>query len=417
MTDPTSPQAAEILAGGDEPAPNPEANHSNTTGAKTKGDLFASFNKDDFSVPQGRDEDWRFTPLRRIGGLHNDEIASTVEPSIEVIVPDSAKDFISWETAEANDERISSVGAPVDRVSASVFSHISQSHILTVKKEAELSEPVEIRVTAGGADTSAFATIGVVVEQHARAQVILRTVGDGAYADFVTYNVADAARLDLAVLDEMEISGVHLTNHRASLGRDATFRHGYSAFGGGVNRITATVSYRDTGGDAEFNGVYFADDGQYFEQRLLVDHSVANCRSNVMYKGALQGDPKSDQPETRTAWVGDVLIRAAADNTDTYEMCKNLVLSAGARADAVPNLEIATGEIVGAGHAATVGRFDDEQLFYLMSRGISEPDARKLIVRGFFTEVINRITVPAVREELENRISTELDTVDLETLG
>ncbi|MDU6480099.1 MAG: SufD family Fe-S cluster assembly protein, partial [Corynebacterium kroppenstedtii] len=182
-------------------------------------------------------------------------------------------------------------------------------------------------------------------------------------------------------------------------------------------RNISHVAFKAPGADCELSGVYFADDGQYFEQRLLVDHSEANCRSNVMYKGALQGDPNSDLPETRTAWVGDALIRAQADNTDTYEKNMNLVLSEGARADAVPNLEIATGEIIGAGHAATVGRFDDEQLYYLMSRGIPEPVARRLIVHGFFTEVISRIPIPAVQDELEKRVSEELDTVSLDELN
>ena len=171
------------------------------------------------------------------------------------------------------------------------------------------------------------------------------------------------------------------------------------------------VRFTGPGGDAELLGVYFADDGQFFEQRLLVDHAVPNCRSNVLYKGALQADPSSKKPEARTAWVGDVLIRANAQGTDTYEANRNLVLTEGARADAVPNLEIETGEIIGAGHAATVGRFDDEQEFYLRARGIPPEEARRLIVRGFFSEVIGRIPVAAIREDLENRVAAELEAL------
>ena len=107
---------------------------------------------------------------------------------------------------------------------------------------------------------------------------------------------------------------------------------------------------------------------------------------------------------------GDVLIRAEATGTDTYELNRNLLLTEGARADAVPNLEIETGEIAGAGHAATVGRFDEEQLFYLLSRGIPELAARRLVVRGFFSEVINLIPVESVREKLEKLVDEELNT-------
>lgn len=110
-------------------------------------------------------------------------------------------------------------------------------------------------------------------------------------------------------------------------------------------------------------------------------------------------------------WVGDVLIRAAAEGTDTFELNRNLVLTDGARADSVPNLEIETGEIVGAGHASATGRFDDEQLFYLRARGIPEDAARRLVVRGFFHEIINKIAVAEIRERLEAAVEAELAAV------
>jgi Fe-S cluster assembly protein SufD len=122
----------------------------------------------------------------------------------------------------------------------------------------------------------------------------------------------------------------------------------------------------------------------------------------VLYKNALQGDG------AHTIWIGDVLIRAAAENTETFEFNRNLVLTERARADSVPNLEIETGEITGAGHASATGRFDDEQLFYLQSRGIPEDVARRLVVRGFFREIIARIPLPELRERLEAAIEAEL---------
>jgi Fe-S cluster assembly protein SufD len=129
----------------------------------------------------------------------------------------------------------------------------------------------------------------------------------------------------------------------------------------------------------------------------------------VTYKGALAG------ASAHTVWIGDVLIRAAAEGTDTYELNRNLVLTDGARADSVPNLEIETGEIAGAGHASATGRFDEEQMFYLRSRGISEDQARKLVVRGFFADLIREIGVPAVEASLMGQIDLELDRIDDET--
>ena len=112
-----------------------------------------------------------------------------------------------------------------------------------------------------------------------------------------------------------------------------------------------------------------------------------------------------------TVWVGDVLIRESAEGTDSYELNRNLLLVDGARADSVPNLEIETGKIEGAGHASASGRFDDEQLFYLMARGVSESDARKLVVRGFLNEIIQKIGIAEIEQRLISAIELELEKV------
>ena len=173
-------------------------------------------------------------------------------------------------------------------------------------------------------------------------------------------------------------------------------------FGGGVVRLAPSVEYAGPGGDAELLGLYFADAGQHLEHRLFVDHGQPHCRSRVEYKGALQGD------SAHSVWIGDVLIRPEAIGTDTYERNRNLLLTDGARADSVPNLEILTGEMVGAGHASTSGRFEDEHLFYLMARGIPLDEARRLVIRGFFGELIGRIGVPELRARITAEVEHEL---------
>jgi len=172
--------------------------------------------------------------------------------------------------------------------------------------------------------------------------------------------------------------------------------------GGDLVRLVSNVQYSGPGGSADLFGVYFADETQHQEHRLWVDHAVPNCRSNVLYKGALQGE------DAHTVWIGDVRIRPEATGTDTYELNRNLVLTDGARADSVPNLEIETGEIVGAGHASATGRFDDEQLFYLCSRGIDAETARRLVVRGFFADVVQRIGIDALQDRLMGTIEARL---------
>jgi Fe-S cluster assembly protein SufD len=173
--------------------------------------------------------------------------------------------------------------------------------------------------------------------------------------------------------------------------------------------VLETVEYAGPGGDAELLGIFFATAAQHLEHRILVDHAEPHCRSNVLYKGALAGDTEAGEAGVaRSVWVGDVLIRAKAVGTETYELNRNLVLNDAARADSVPNLEIETGEIVGAGHASATGRFDDEQLFYLQSRGIPADVATRLVVRGFFADVINRLDLPEWQSVLQQRIDAEL---------
>ncbi len=249
----------------------------------------------------------------------------------------------------------------------------------------------------------------------AEAVVVIDQRGSGTYADNVEFVVGDAARLTVVSIADWADDAVHVSSHHATLGKDAVLRHVAVTLGGDLVRLTARARFDGPGGDAELLGLYFADDGQHFESRLLVDHAQPNCRSHVTYKGALQGDPDSRRPDAHTVWVGDVLIRAAATGTDTFETNRNLVLTDGARADSVPNLEIETGEIVGAGHASATGRFDDEQLFYLQARGIPEDQARRLVVRGFFGELIQKIAVPAVRERLTDAIEHELEITESRT--
>ncbi|MEV6769181.1 Fe-S cluster assembly protein SufD [Nocardia sp. NPDC051030] len=377
------------------------------TPAINKGEVFASFDVDAFEVPSAHDEAWRFTPLRRLRGLHDGTAVRDGQPVVEV----SSVEGVTVETVDRTDARLGVAGTPTDRVAAQAYSGFEQATIVSVGAETELAEAVTLTVTGPGEGKTAYGHTQIRLGNFAVANVVIDQRGSGTYAENVEFVLGDSAKLNVIVIQDWADDAVHATAHHAKLGRDATLRHTNVTLGGDVVRLTATVRYDGPGGDAELLGVYFADDGQHFEQRLLIDHAVPNCKSNVLYKGALQGDPTSKKPDARTVWVGDVLIRAAAEGTETYEANRNLVLTDGARADSVPNLEIETGEIVGAGHASATGRFDDEQLFYLRSRGISEEVARRLVVRGFFFEIIQKITVPEVRERLEAAIEAELAAV------
>ncbi|HET6732831.1 Fe-S cluster assembly protein SufD [Mycobacterium sp.] len=382
-----------------------------TLEGRTKGELFTSFDVDAFEVPHGRDEIWRFTPLRRLRGLHDGSAPANGTATIDV----ETLDGVRVDQVSRDDSRLGEAGAPADRIAAQAYSSFETATLIEIPKQTALRDQIQVTVTGPGEGKVAYGHLQVRVGELAEAVVVIDHRGSGTYADNVEFVVSDAARLTVVSIADWADDTVHVSSHHATLGKDAVLRHVAVTLGGDLVRLTARVRFCAPGGDAELLGLYFADDGQHLESRLLVDHAQPNCRSHVTYKGALQGDPDSNKPDAHTVWVGDVLIRAAATGTDTFETNRNLVLTDGARADSVPNLEIETGEIVGAGHASATGRFDDEQLFYLQARGIPEDQARRLVVRGFFGELIQKIAVPAVRERLTDAIEHELEITESRT--
>lgn len=363
---------------------------------QSRAERTASFDVHAFPVPNGREEEWRFTPVDRLGRFFRDE-ATGASLEWAPALPEG----VTLTTMPVQQWRALGVPAPGDRAAAVAAAHSDGVAVLEIPAEAELAEPVRIRVT-GSAQDLVHGNLLVRVGRFARATVVLEHLGVADYAEVVTVLAGDGSDVTLVTVQEWDDASHHLAQHDVVVGRDATVRHIAVTLGGGVVRLNTNASYTGPGGSFEGLGVYFADAGQHLEHRLFVDHEAPHCRSNVEYKGALQGET------ARTVWVGDVLIRAAAEGTDTYELNRNLLLSDGARADSVPNLEIETGEIVGAGHASATGRFDDEQLFYLMARGIPEDESRRLVVRGFFASVVARIGVPEVQERLMEAIEREL---------
>jgi Fe-S cluster assembly protein SufD len=369
--------------------------------AASRAERFTSYDVEAFEVPGGREENWRFTPMKRLHKLHEGPDATG-----EVTIDADAAPEVTVETVARGDERLGEAGKPSDRIAAQAFSTFVSATVVTVPKETKASKPSVIRITGPGEGKLAYGHVQVRAEAFAEAAIVLDHVGSGTYADNVEFVIGDSARLTVVSVQDWADDAVHVSEQHLRLGRDASLRHIVVTLGGDLVRVSPTATFAGPGGDVEMLGLYFADAGQHQEHRLFVDHAEPNCKSNVMYKGALQGE------NAHGVWIGDVLIRAAAEGTETYEVNRNLVLTSGARADSVPNLEIETGEITGAGHASATGRFDDEQLFYLQSRGIDEQQARQLVVRGFFHEILAKIDIPEVRERLQAAIEAELEAVN-----
>jgi Fe-S cluster assembly protein SufD len=351
-----------------------------------------------FGAPTGREEDWRFTPVSRLRGLTN-----PLSPDGKLVVDVRAPEDFHVRYADRSDPAVGAVLTPADRVSALALAGVDQALVVSLPKNATPQEPAYLTVRGEGG--TQYGHLVIEVGENAAATVVVDHIGSGTVASNTEYRLADGASLTVLSLQDWEDTAVHVEAQAASLGKDARLRHIVVTLGGDLVRISPTVRFAGPGGDAELLGLSFTDAGQHQEHRVFVDHAAPNCRSRVTYKGALQGQ------DAHAVWIGDVLIPPAGTGTDTYELNRNLLLTDGARADSVPNLEITTGEVQGAGHASATGRFDDLQLFYLMSRGIPEREARRMVVRAFFADVIGRIGLPSVQERLTAAIEEELAQV------
>jgi Fe-S cluster assembly protein SufD len=371
---------------------------------KTKSQALRSYDVADFPVLNGREEEWRFTPLKRLRGLATAG-ADAAPGQAPARGHGDLPAGVSVSTVDSSDPRVGSVLTPFDRISALAYGLAKESWLVSVDRAAVLDAPVRLRVSGSDRDAHAFGHTFVEVGELAEATLVLEQTGTATLADNVEVSVGNGARLTFVTVADWARDAVQAQHVKFRLGRDAKVTHIQVALGGDLVRQYTSVDYTDRGGEWEGYGLYFADAGQHLEHRLLVDHSVPDCRSYVAYRGALQGEG------AHTIWVGDVLIQTQATGTDTYEINRNLVLTDGARADSVPNLEIETGEVIGAGHASATGRFDDEQLFYLMARGIPAEEARKLVVRGFFHELLGKIPVDELRAHLESSIDARLAEV------
>jgi Fe-S cluster assembly protein SufD len=354
----------------------------------------------DFAEISNRQEIWRYLPLDQLNGLADEVMAEVIDQEISSQLPQGVT--ATW--VNTTEDFVGTAGLPEDRISAIAWTNAAKTLLIDVPANAEISDPSFLTAKLANSEAKAL-HVFVRVGANAKATIVLDHVGLGVLAENVEILLDQGAKLDFVTIQDWAKGSSHVSTQFARLGRDSFLKHVVVSLGGDLVRITPSVALDSPGAEIQMFGVYLADSGNYFEHRPYVDHIAANCISNVAYKGALQG------AGAHTVWVGDVLIRQTAVGTNSYELNRNLLLTDGARADSVPNLEIETGKIEGAGHASASGRFDDEQLFYLMARGIGDSEAKKLVVRGFLNEVVQKIGISQVEERLIETIEQELEKV------
>lgn len=362
---------------------------------QTRSARATSYDPADFGVPTGREVNWKHTPVARLAELFSDERGGTVD----VLTADSAQALIVA-SADAEATPRGEVFRPEDLASALAWKHSEDALHVRVPRDAEIADPVRIDLRGEGGVTQNHLVIEAM--PHSQATVVLYHSGSAQYTQNVEIIVRDGARLTVITVQRWDDDAIHLAAHQARVDRDASLTHIVVSLGGAVVRVNPSVELAGAGAQGKLYGLSFADAGQHLESQVYLHHKGPHTTGDVLYKGALQGKG------AHSVWIGDVLIGPAAVGTDSYEANRNLVLTDGARADSIPNLEIETGDIAGAGHASATGRFDDEQLFYLQARGIDEHEARRLVVVGFLAEIIQKIGIPVLEDELSTAIDAEL---------
>ncbi|MET2012774.1 Fe-S cluster assembly protein SufD [Microbacterium chocolatum] len=363
---------------------------------QTRSERLTSFDPEDFGVPTGREVNWKHTPIRVLEALFADSAGDDGAIRVDATLPAGV------ETAELapGEAPRGDVFRPEDRIAAVAWSQEQSAHLVRIPADTVIDTPVVLDIEGRGG--RAHAHIVLEALPHSRATVLLRHRGSATLAQNVEIIVRDGAALDVVSVQQWADDAVHAASHQARVDRDATLRHTVVSLGGALVRVNPSVELSGAGADGRLYGLSFADAEQHLESQVYLHHKGPHTVGDVLYKGALQG------ASAHTVWIGDVLIGRDAVGTDSYEANRNLVLTDGARADSIPNLEIETGDIVGAGHASATGRFDDEQLFYLQARGIREEEARRLVVLGFLAEIVQKTGIPALEEELMAAIEAEL---------
>lgn len=368
---------------------------------QTRSERPHSFEPADFGAPTGREVNWKHTPVTKLSALF--EVAGSADGVRYSF--GSGQQYVSTPLA-AGDAPRGEVFLAEDVTAAVAWQGAAEALHIRIPREEEVAEPIFVSIDGLGAELRADAHIVVEALEHSSATVVLQHTGAAQYAQNVEIIVRDGAKLTVISLQQWQDEAVHAAAHQARVDADATLKHFVISFGGGVVRVNPSVELAGAGSEGYLYGLSYADAGQHLESQVYLHHKGPHTKGDVLYKGALQGEG------AHSVWIGDVLIGADATGTDSYEANRNLVLTEGARADSIPNLEIETGDILGAGHASATGRFDDEQLFYLQARGISEEEARRLVVLGFLTDIVQRLQIPALEAELLAAIETELAEVN-----
>ena len=367
-------------------------------------------------LPTTADEHWRFTSLRGFEVPAANGATGTAKPALDLDVSGMARvtesgieivdapDGVTFEPLAA--DYAAELVPEDDRFAMENLARWEHGLLVTVPKGVELEKPLYVQVTSSGG--SLYWRMVVRAEEGARFTLIedLSSAGPDtlAYSNAVVELFVDRnAKIEYVSMQNLSKETWHFGRYRARLERDSELDWVIGGFGSKRGKVWIENDLVGEGATSRVTGAYFADGDQHLDYDTFQEHAAPNTESDFAFKGALR--------ENATAvWRGMIRVEEGAQKTNAYQENRNLLLSDKAHADSIPGLEIMAND-VRCTHGATLGRINREEVFYLMARGLSRAEAERLIVRGFFQDVLDRIELEPVREALGAALEARIPQV------
>lgn len=369
---------------------------------------------EELPVPTGADELWRYVDpdLDPTGysivetpgtPLPTDPFLNSIEASATAVIIDGRTSTLTGPFLATGVELLGLVPPSIDKFAAGHLAFVADGVVVDIPPGAVVTDPIVVDVQSVTDRAISFPHVTIKSAVNAEASILLFYRGPSGVNSVVVPQVevdlADGAHLRLMTVQELGLEAYGIVQIRARLGRDASFRLGEAGLGGKLGRLDLGVDLDGQGSAAEVMGLFFGHRDQVLDYRINMTHRGRKSTSEVLLKGAVKD-------QSQSVFAGLVRIEKPAVGTSAFETNRNLVLSADAKAHSVPILEILCDDVM-CGHGSSVGPLEEDHLYYLQSRGLGRARAERLLVRGFFGQVLDRLPIkglqPALAEVLDRR--------------
>ncbi len=368
--------------------------------------------------PTGVEEDWRYVeydmPFSELSAVTEPGaplapgpfLAGVGDTSGHVLVVDgqvleaTSTDLTVRRLADVGEREFSKVAPDHNKLAAAHAAFANDGVFIDVAPGQVVESPLVVEIQGVTPDSASFPHVAVTVGENAEAKIlVVYRSADGArllMVPNIDLDVAHGGRLRFVSVQGLDHAASNVVHQRMTLGRDATGRIGEVGLGGDFARLDLAVELEGDGASSDIVGLYFGEKSQTLDYRIVITHSGKSTSSDVFLKGAVEDNSQS-------VFTGLLRIEKEAIRTSTFETNRNLVLSENAKANSVPNLEILCDDVI-CGHASSVGPLERDHLYYLKSRGLSSTRAERLLIKGFFQDVVDRLPIGGIAAPISEEV-------------